>query len=105
MAIDRPLEMLFGTVRRLQKREDETMGQAIKKSVKDIVKATLDAVPAISVEETLPLVNSEPHVFVDLRDGTEQAKTGVIPGAVASSRGMLEFHIDPDSSAHKPELN
>ena len=40
-----------------------------------------------------------------LRDGTEQAKTGIIAGAVASSRGMMEFHIDPQSPAHKPEFN
>ena len=81
------------------------MAQTITKSAKDIVKAALSAVPAISVEEALPLVASETHVFVDLRDGTEQAKTGRIPGAVASSRGMMEFHIDPESPAHKPEFN
>ena len=63
------------------------------------------AVPTISTEDALSLVGSPDHVFVDLRDGTEQAKTGVIPGAVASSRGMMEFHIDPDSPAHKPEFN
>ena len=61
--------------------------------------------PAISVEEALPLVDSDAHVFVDLRDGGEQAKTGVIPGAIASSRGMMEFHIDPESPVHKPEFN
>ena len=81
------------------------MGQTINKSVKDFVKAALAAVPAISVEEALPLVTSETHVFVDLRSGTEQAKTGRIPGAVASSRGMMEFHIDPESPVHKPEFN
>ena len=81
------------------------MPQKITKSAKEIVSAALKAVPAISVEEALELVGSETHVFVDLRDGTEQAKTGVIPGAVASSRGMMEFHIDPESPAHKPELN
>lgn len=42
---------------------------------------------------------------MDLRDGNEQAKSGVIRGAVASSRGMMEFHIDPESPAHKPEFN
>ena len=81
------------------------MPQKITKSAKDIVKAALSEVPAISVEEALPLVGSDTHVFVDLRDGTEQAKTGTIPGAVASSRGMMEFHIDPESPAHKPEFN
>ena len=81
------------------------MVQTITKSAKDIVKAAMTAVPAISAEEALALVDSPDHVFVDLRDGTEQAKTGIIEGAVATSRGMMEFHIDPESSAHKPELN
>mgnify|MGYP001603907399 CR=1 FL=1 len=30
---------------------------------------------------------------------------GLIAGAIASSRGMLEFHIDPESAAHKPAFN
>ena len=81
------------------------MVQTITKSAKDIVKAAMTAVPAISAEEALALVESPDHVFVDLRDGTEQAKTGIIEGAVATSRGMMEFHIDPESSAHKPEFN
>ena len=53
----------------------------------------------------MALVGSPDHVFVDLRNGMEQAKTGVIVGAVASSRGMMEFHIDPESPVHKPEFN
>lgn len=81
------------------------MAQTITKSAKDIVKSAMANVPAISAEEALALMNSPDHVFVDLRDGTEQAKTGMIPGAVASSRGMLEFHIDPESPAHKPAFN
>lgn len=81
------------------------MAQTITKSSKDIVKAALGAVPALSVDDALPLADSKTHVFVDLRDGDEQAKTGIIPGAVASSRGMMEFHIDPDSPAHKPAFN
>jgi rhodanese-related sulfurtransferase len=81
------------------------MAQTITKSSKDIVKAALAAVPAISAEEAVALVDSPEHVFVDLRDGNEQAKTGMIPGALASSRGMMEFHIDPESPAHKPAFN
>src|SRR6056297_3347625 len=81
------------------------MTQTITKSAKDIVKDAMERVPAISAEEALALSGSPDHVFVDLRDGTEQTKTGTIPGAVASSRGMLEFHIDPESPAHKPAFN
>lgn len=81
------------------------MPQTITKTSKDIVKEAMADVPAISAEVAMGLIGAPDHVFVDLRDGTEQAKTGIIPGAVASSRGMLEFHIDPDSPAHKPEFN
>lgn len=81
------------------------MAQTITKSSKDIVKAAQATVPAISAEEAMSLVGSPDHVFVDLRDGTEQARTGMIPGAVASSRGMMEFHVDPKSPVHKPEFN
>lgn len=81
------------------------MAQTITRSSRDIVKAAMASLPAISIEKALPLAGSDAHVFVDLRDGVEQAKTGVIPGAIASSRGMMEFHIDPESPAHKPEFN
>jgi len=81
------------------------MPQTLTKSSKDIVKEAMASVPAINAEEALSLVGSPDHVFVDLRDGTEQAKTGVITGAIPSSRGMMEFHIDPESPAHKPEFN
>ncbi len=81
------------------------LAQNITKSSKEIVKTALANVPSISAEEALQLIGNETHVFVDLRDRTEQARTGVIPGAVASSRGMMEFHIDPENPAHKPEFN
>jgi rhodanese-related sulfurtransferase len=81
------------------------MAQTITKSAKDLVKAAISEVPAISVEDALALVGSSDHIFVDLRDGTEQVKSGIIEGAVTSSRGMMEFHIDPESPAHKPEFN
>ena len=81
------------------------MAQKITKSAKDIVKHALSSIQAISAEDALALADSPDHVFIDLRDGTEQAKTGTIAGAVASSRGMMEFHIDPESPAHKPEFN
>lgn len=81
------------------------MSQTIVKSSMDYVKQALALAPAISVEAALALVDCPDHVFVDLRDGHEQAKTGVIAGAVSSSRGMIEFHIDPKCPAHKPEFN
>jgi rhodanese-related sulfurtransferase len=80
------------------------MPQKIIKTSSSLVKEALAEVPAISVNEAMPLVDSDKHVFVDLRDATEQAR-GMIPGAVASSRGLMEFYIDPDSPAHNPAFN
>ena len=84
---------------------EDLMPQNITKSAKSIVQEAMASVPAISVEEAMALSGSDAHVFVDLRDGTEQAKTGRIPGAVASSRGMMEFHLDPESPIHNPAFN
>lgn len=81
------------------------MPQTLTKTSRDIVKEAMARVPAVSAEEAVSLTGSPDHVFVDLRDGTEQSKTGIIAGAVASSRGMMEFHIDPESPAHKPEFD
>ena len=80
------------------------MPQNIIKSAKSIVKEAMAAVPAIDVAEAMSLLNSADHVFVDLRDGKEQAQ-GMIPGAIASSRGVMEFQIDPESPAHNPAFN
>jgi rhodanese-related sulfurtransferase len=105
VALDWPLGALLRRFGWSDTEKEPHMGQTITKSARDIVRSAREAVPEMSVEEALPLVGSETHVFVDLRDGTEQAKTGIIPGAVASSRGMMEFHIDPESPVHKPEFN
>jgi len=105
VALDWPINVLLEKIGLSAGTKEPTMAQTITKSAKDIVKAARESVPEISVEEALPLADSDTHVFVDLRDGDEQAKTGIIPGAVASSRGMMEFHIDPESPAHKSEFN
>ena len=80
------------------------MPQTITKTAASLVKEATAEVPAISVAEALPLLGSDSHVFVDLRDAAEQGQ-GIIPGAVVSSRGLMEFHIDPDSQAHNPAFN
>ena len=80
------------------------MPQNITKSAAALVKQALTEVPVISAEEASSFVHSDTHVFVDLRDRAEQAR-GMIPGVVASSRGLMEFHIDPESPAHNPAFN
>ncbi len=50
------------------------------------------------------LLERDDCVFVDVRDGSEIAMEGKIPGAVHASRGLLEFKIDPASPMHDPAL-
>ena len=80
------------------------MGQIISSSVKKIVKEALASVDSISVQEAKSLIENERYQFVDVRELSEQQNIGVIPGAILSSRGMIEFHIDPDSPLHKSEF-
>ena len=81
------------------------MGQIISSSVKKIVKEALASVDSISVQEAKLLIENERYQFVDVRELSEQQNVGVIPGAILSSRGMIEFHIDPDSPLHKSEFD
>ncbi len=80
------------------------MAQIISSSVKKIVKEALASVDSISVQEAKSLIENERYQFVDVRELSEQQNVGVIPGAILSSRGMIEFHIDPDSPLHKSEF-
>lgn len=43
--------------------------------------------------------------IVDIRDSEERARDGIIPGAIHSPRGMLEFHADPSSPYYKKQLS
>jgi rhodanese-related sulfurtransferase len=73
-------------------------------TVKDLLAAARAAVPAIAPADVTALVNSHDAVIVDVRDGTEVAASGKIKGALAISRGMLEFKADADLPTHDPAL-
>ena len=55
------------------------------------------AVPTLDADEAIAKHGESGVVFVDVRDAPEQWDTGTIPDSVHASRGMLEFHIDPES--------
>ncbi len=57
------------------------MAQNITNSPKGTAKVALSVNGAIGVEGALPLVGSDTHVVVDLRDGREEANSGIIPCA------------------------
>lgn len=54
-----------------------------------------------SVHDAMNMLGSPELVFVDVRDGHEVRQSGMLPGAVHASRGLLEFQIDADSPMHK----
>jgi rhodanese-related sulfurtransferase len=73
-------------------------------TVKDLLSAARAVVPAIAPAEAADLVKTAGAVIVDVRDGTEVAASGKIKGALAISRGFLEFRADPDLPTHDPAL-
>ena len=66
-------------------------------SVKDMLAAANAAVPRISAAEAQALIDKGNVLVVDVRDGTEVAASGKVPGALNVSRGLLEFKADPES--------
>ena len=81
------------------------MAQKITKGIKALLAEANAVVPSISVEEAAGLLDSQDHVFIDLRDIRELQRSGKIPNAFSCPRGMLEFWIDPDSPYHKEVFN
>jgi rhodanese-related sulfurtransferase len=73
-------------------------------TVKDMLSAARAAVPAITPADAADLVKNADALVVDVRDGTEVAASGKVTGALAISRGLLEFRADPDLPTHDPAL-
>jgi rhodanese-related sulfurtransferase len=70
------------------------------KGFKDFLAEANACIESCSVQDALRLHGRADWVFVDVRDGSEIAEEGKIPGALHASRGLLEFKIDPDSPVH-----
>ena len=72
------------------------------KSVDQMIAAARKEIDNHSPEEAKRRVDEEGALLVDIRDIRELQRDGVIPGAMHSPRGMLEFWIDPASTYFKP---
>ncbi len=72
-------------------------------TVKDLLSAANAAVPKLAADEVKAVLAGD-VLLLDVRDGTEVAASGKIKGALAVSRGMLEFRADPASPYYLPEL-
>lgn len=73
------------------------------KNAKDLVSEANEQIETLSAEEAMKLTSDKDIAFVDLREPAEVEK-GALPGAVHVPRGLLEFQIDPQSTAHNPKL-
>lgn len=72
----------------------------IQKGYKQLVAEANALVETIPTERALQQHGQDDVLFVDIRDLPELQRDGKIPGAVHASRGMLEFHADPESPYH-----
>jgi rhodanese-related sulfurtransferase len=73
----------------------------VKKGFKQLVAEANAAVETVPAAEAVKRLQTGELVFVDIRDLPELQRDGKIPGSVHASRGMLEFHADPESPYHK----
>lgn len=79
--------------------------QRLKLGFKELLARANAEIETISVQD-LAYVDDDPDtVIVDVRDALEREEKGAIPGSVHASRGMLEFHADPESPAHIKSLD
>ncbi|WP_439596986.1 rhodanese-like domain-containing protein [Falsiroseomonas sp.] len=69
-------------------------------TVKDMLAAANAAVPRISAAEARALAAEPQTVLLDVRDAAEVKASGKAKGALAVSRGLLEFRADPESPLH-----
>lgn len=72
------------------------------KTVKDMLSEANATVPKLSPAEAAEKMQGNNVLVVDVRDPTEVQQSGKIKGALAVSRGMLEFRADPESPYHNP---
>jgi rhodanese-related sulfurtransferase len=74
-------------------------------SVKEMLAAANASVPQLSPDEVRARMGRDDVLIVDVRDPTEVQASGKVKGAVAVSRGLLEFRADPDSPSHSPAFS
>lgn len=70
------------------------------KTVQQMLAAANAAVPRIAAGEAKALAAQPQVVLLDVRDAAEVKASGKARGALAVSRGLLEFRADPQSPLH-----
>ena len=55
----------------------------------------------LTYEETAEIINTQPHVIIDVREESEVQALGLIKNAINIPRGVIEFKLVPNS-LHNP---
>ena len=75
----------------------DTQNSQITKGYEQLIQEAIAEIETYSIADAAERLGTNDIVFVDVRDAPELLEHGRIPGAIHASRGMLEFHIDPES--------
>lgn len=73
--------------------------------IADLVAQARTRVRAVDPDRVEALLAAREAVVVDVREAEELDDHGLIAGAVHAPRGLLEFHADPTSPSHRPQLD
>jgi rhodanese-related sulfurtransferase len=76
------------------------------KSFPQLIKEANDQIKTISVEELKSFINNPNITIVDVQSKDAIEKSGMIPNAIHSNRGFLEFYFDqrPDNPFKKLDV-
>ena len=72
-----------------------------KKSIIQIVNEAKQQVENLSPADVAAEIGGDQILLLDIREAGEVLQKGMIPGAVAAPRGMLEFYADTSSPEHR----
>ena len=76
----------------------------LRQGFKQVLAAANAVIDTVAVHDALTMVDDPDVAFIDVRESVERQATGVISGSAHAARGFLEFHADPESPMHVPEL-
>lgn len=74
------------------------------KTAAQMVQEARQRVENLSVDQVAAELADGHALLVDIREPSESAQSGAIPGSIAAPRGMLEFWADPRSPYHRSEF-
>lgn len=75
-----------------------------KRSVRQMVAEAKQQIENLTPNQVAAEVATNQILLLDIREAGELLQNGVIPGAVAAPRGMLEFYADTGSPYHRKEF-